>query len=172
MMYLRLLILIAVLGRHQAALQLLTPFSIIVASSAVITLVLYRQRKHAAHSQHIPPSRHPLELPTALVFAVQFVFFAALTEQVINHFGTQGLHFLAFMVGLTDIDPFILSLLAGTFHAEPNQVMAAIMIASGSNNLIKAVYVVGLARNRSILPAASWLTVSFIFSLGYVCFML
>ena len=171
MMYLRLLVLIAALGHYQAALQLLTPFSIIVASSAAVTLVLYRQRKHAAHDRHIQASKHPLELPTALFFAAQFVFFAALTERVIQQFGAQGLHFLAFVVGLTDIDPFILSLLAGTFHTEPSLVMSAIMIASGSNNLLKAIYIAGLARNRSILPAFGWLIVSFLFSLGYVYFL-
>ncbi len=93
--------------------------------------------------------------------------FAGATNLVVTHFGTNGLHVLAFAVGFTDIDPFILSVLAGKFHVSESAVVAAVLIASGSNNLLKSVYALALSRNRALLPAALWLALSFIVSLGY-----
>jgi hypothetical protein len=70
-------------------------------------------------------------------------------------------------VGFTDIDPFILSLLGGKFTVSDSAIVSAIILASGSNNLLKAAYAVSLARNRSVLFAAAWLTFLFVISIVY-----
>jgi uncharacterized membrane protein (DUF4010 family) len=82
------------------------------------------------------------------------------------------LRLLSFIVGLTDIDPFILSLLAGKFQAPEAAITAAVLIASGSNNLLKAAYAVVLGRNRSVIPAALWLVVLFGASVVYAYWLL
>ncbi|MEJ2644787.1 MAG: DUF4010 domain-containing protein, partial [Gammaproteobacteria bacterium] len=113
------------------------------------------------------PLRHPLEVTTAAVFALLFVAFAAITHVVIARFGTGGLHVLSVCVGFTDIDPFVLSLLAGKFQVGVAQISAAVIVASGSNNLLKAGYALALGRNRSVVPAVVWLVGLFLASLAY-----
>ena len=44
----------------------------------------------------------------------------------------------------------------------------AVLIATGSNNLLKAAYTVGLSRNRALRPVAVWLAFTFVLTIGYV----
>jgi uncharacterized membrane protein (DUF4010 family) len=159
MMYLRLWALVAILGHVHTAIQLTLPFATFILLSTGYALWLHRARP--GHNGTIEEAGagagHPLELPTAFIFAFLFVFFAFVTQYVLGRFGANGLHFLSFIVGFTDIDPFILSLLAGKFQVGEDALVGAVLIASGSNNLLKAAYAIGLSRNRSVLPAALWL---------------
>jgi uncharacterized membrane protein (DUF4010 family) len=170
MMYLRLLILVFFLGHVTEAKLLLPPFLLFITLS--LLAVWYASRipqvtKVEVKADELPLS-HPLEFKTALVFAGLFVAFTALTSIIITRYGSDGLHVLSFVVGLTDIDPFILSLLGGSFKITETQLVAAIIIASGSNNLIKAGYTLMFGRNRFSLVAAVWLLLLFIASLAYV----
>jgi hypothetical protein len=45
--------------------------------------------------------------------------------------------------------------------------MVAVIIASGSNNLLKAGYAMALGRNKAVVPAAAWLAATFLISIGY-----
>ena len=170
MMYLRLLVLIFVLGGMVDFMRLLGPFAVFAIVSIIAALALqYRwQGKAEAGGRESVPVKHPLEFGAAFVFAMLFVAFTAITHYVVGDFGTSGLHVLAFAVGMTDIDPFILSLLAGKFHVSAAAIVGAIVIASGSNNLLKAGYAVALGRNRAVYPAAIWLVLLFFASLAYV----
>jgi len=68
------------------------------------------------------------------------------SKGVLHEFGNPGLQVLSFIVGFTDIDPFVLSLLKGNYQgASLEQLAAAIVIASGSNNFLKALYAVLIA---------------------------
>lgn len=167
MMYLRLWVIVYALGHHQAAIELAAPFAALVVISLVISLLLHR-RSATTDTQEPDAIRHPLEFSTAILFAFLFVFFAALTQWVTQTFGTEGLNLLSLVVGFSDIDPFILSILAGKFSVSDSAIVGAILIASGSNNLLKAIYALTLSRSRSVLPAAIWLIASFLLSLGYV----
>ncbi|WP_407276655.1 MgtC/SapB family protein [Halothiobacillus sp. DCM-1] len=170
MMYLRLLALIATLGHTQSALHLLLPFGLLIVASAMIAgwLLWHNPASPTSNSQATEAPPHPLEFSTALLFAFLFVLFATLTHFVVQSYGSQGLHLLAFMVGFSDIDPFILSLLDGKLQLSEHALESAILIASGSNNLLKAAYALLLSRNRGMMLAAGWLTLSFGLSLGYV----
>lgn len=172
MMYLRLLALIFVLGGMVDFMHLLGPFAVFAIVSIIAALVLRRRHgKAEAGSGENVPVKHPLEFGAAFVFAMLFVAFTAITHYVVGDFGTSGLHVLAFAVGMTDIDPFILSLLAGKFHVSASAIIGAIVIASGSNNLLKAGYAVALGRNRAVYPAAIWLVLLFLASLAYAWWM-
>jgi len=168
MMYLRLLLLVFILGHISEAQRLLIPF-FVVFSISLIAVWLASRIPHAVDFKAGKTQlTNPLEFKTALIFAGLFVLFAALTSIVLEKFGSQGLHVMSFFVGLTDIDPFILSLLGGSFHISETQLINAIIISSGSNNLMKAIYTVVLGRNRYTFVAATWLVLLFVLSILYV----
>ncbi|MDE2319208.1 MAG: DUF4010 domain-containing protein [Rhodospirillales bacterium] len=170
MMYARLLVLITLLGHVDAALALALPFGgLFVASLAAGGALAWRARSARAQS-HTATSANPLDLPVAFLFAGLFVLFAGVTQFVTTRFGAAGLHVLSFAVGFSDIDPFILSLLDGKFAVSANAVTGAVLIASASNNILKAAYALVFSRSRAMLPAAIWLgltaAVSFVIALG------
>lgn len=80
---------------------------------------------------------NPLELGVALLFAVIFMATTLITQFFVNEYGSSGLNILACIVGFTDIDPFILSLINGQFVVDQNMIISAILFAVGSNNLFK-----------------------------------
>jgi uncharacterized membrane protein (DUF4010 family) len=166
MMYIRLLAIIFMFDRS-VALQLLMPFVVIILLSIAAITALLTVRNHAPELHDVSEVKHPLELSTAILFALLFMLFAFLTQYVTSHYGSHGLKSLAIIVGFTDIDPFILSLLSGKFTVPDTALVSAIILASGSNNLLKAAYAVALARNRSVLFAAVWLTFLFVISILY-----
>jgi uncharacterized membrane protein (DUF4010 family) len=166
MMYIRLLAIIFMFDRS-VALQLLTPFIIIIFISLLIVTALITVRNNEPDLHDITEVKHPLELSTAILFALLFMLFAFVTSYVTTQYGGHGLKSLAIVVGLTDIDPFILSLLSGKFNVPDSAIVSAIILASGSNNLLKAAYSVVLARNRSVLFAAGWLIFLFFISIVY-----
>lgn len=170
MMYARLLVVIVVLGHADAALALAIPFGGLFAASLGVAALLARRGKAGADGAHEALSANPLDLPVAFLFAFLFVVFAAATNFVTAHFGAGGLHVLSFVVGFSDIDPFIFSLLAGKFQVSANAIVSAVLIASASNNLLKAIYAMVLSRSRAMLPAAAWLLVCMGFSLVYALF--
>lgn len=166
MMYIRLLAIIFLFD-WEAGEKLLLPFIAIIVLSVSVIAVLLVFKNHMPTLRDTVVVKHPLELSTAVLFAFLFVGFTFATQYVTSHFGSHGLNFLAIAVGLTDIDPFILALLSGKFIVSDSAIVAAVVLASGSNNLLKAAYAVILARNRSILLGAVWLLFLFIASLMY-----
>jgi uncharacterized membrane protein (DUF4010 family) len=168
MMYLRLLLLLFFLGYVTAATHLLKPFLVLLAVSLAVAWFAGRLPVSSQVKAEHLSLNHPLEFKTALVFSILFVVFAAATSVVISRFGGEGLQVLSFIVGVTDIDPFILSLLGGTFDISESQIITAIVTATGSNNLVKAVYAAILGRDRFSLAAAAWLVVLFLISMAYI----
>jgi uncharacterized membrane protein (DUF4010 family) len=166
MMYLRLLVIIFLFD-SAAGLQLLAPFLTVVFASLAVIFSLLHINNIQASLDTAPTTKNPLELSTAIIFALLFVLFALVTNYVTGHFGSHGLSFLAVIVGFTDVDPFILSLLSGKFVVSNNAIVSAVILASGSNNLLKAAYALALARNSSVLFAVGWLGFLFIISMVY-----
>jgi uncharacterized membrane protein (DUF4010 family) len=120
-------------------------------------MALFMVKNHETQLHDNSIVRHPLELSTAVLFAVSFMLFAFLTNYVTTQYGGHGLKSLAIVVGFTDIDPFILSLLSGKFTVSNSAIVSAVILASGSNNVLKAIYAV----------AAGWLIFLFLVSLLY-----
>lgn len=84
-----------------------------------------------------------------------------ITKFVTKHYGASGLEILSFIVGFTDIDPFTLSVLTGKFAITNIQILSAIMIAAGSNNLLKALYALWFGGAKFTYRSFFW-----IFALG------
>jgi len=90
------------------------------------------------------PSANPLQLTTALIFAVVFLAVSLATAWVQSVFGQTGIFTLAALVGASDIDPFVLSLAQGGAPGMSlSAVAAAVLIAASANNIAKAAYAIG-----------------------------
>ena len=83
--------------------------------------------------------QNPFELRPAMVFAILFVALSIITKLAKQYIGSQGLLSLSAIVGLSDVDPFILSLIQGTQIDIP-LITSAIIIAAMSNTIIKGIY--------------------------------
>ena len=105
---------------------------------------------------------NPLELSAALLFAFLFVAISLASTWVSTEFGKTGIYWLASVVGITDIDPFVLSLAQGGAGGLGLPTMeAAILIAASSNNILKAVYAaIFLGFRESLAATASLVLLS------------
>lgn len=166
MMYLRILFL-AYIFNTAVAMQLSIPFLIMFA----ITLVLARiadGKKNEPESQAISEgsltsNKNPLEFRTAAIFGVLFVVFAIVTDFVSKSYGSSGITGLAYIVGVTDIDPFLLNLLQQKTEIMQITIILAIINATNSNNLLKMIYAISLGSKsirKSVIINFSLLIVS------------
>jgi len=169
MMYVRLGALAAVLAPDSIG-RLALPFGVAATSSVLAALLLYRARRDGTDVPPSAPSGHPLEFQMALLFAALFVVFATASQYVSTQYHEAGLQAMAFAVGFTEIDPFVLSVLSEHSSISLHAAVDAVVIATASNNLLKAGLVVGMARNRSVLPACAWLVSLALLSFVYVIF--
>lgn len=167
MMYVRLWALAAVLAPASVP-QLSPPFVVAALASILAAAMLIRLRPATPQPAETQTDPHPLEFQVALLFAVLFVVFATATGYVAGHYSGSGLRVLAFAVGFTEIDPFVLSVLSGHFAISLHAAVDAVVIAAASNNLLKAGLALGLARDRSVLPACGWLALLAVASFLYV----
>ncbi|BAO44692.1 MgtC/SapB family protein [Thiolapillus brandeum] len=166
-MYLRLLALIAIMN---ASLTPHTLIPLLLFSTIAISGAILIDRTAPESTQTLPDlgRSNPLELGIALLFAILLVVMMIITQQVISHFGQTGLNLLSFGVGFTDIDPFVLSILSGHYQTTSlQQLSAAIIIAAGSNNLLKAFYAVTLGGLKTSGRIAFYLLTLGLGTIGY-----
>ncbi len=170
-MYLRLLVLIAILNPDFLR-PALPPF-LLLGLGTIGYCVLHVRKKETANPAKAETVGHnPLELGTAFLFAAIFVAMLFLSQAALHYFGNTGLQVLSFIVGFTDIDPFVLSLLEGHFPtASLNQLAIAIVIAAGSNNFLKALYAVLVSNWRQARHAVLGLLVLGALNLLYAAWM-
>ncbi|NOX14961.1 MAG: DUF4010 domain-containing protein [Epsilonproteobacteria bacterium] len=139
-MYLRLLG-IAYAFNLTIANKLAIPFVLLALITTLISMFFYHRAKRDLNSNlNEEEDQNPLELGTAFLFAFLFIFMASLTHFVLSRYGDLGLNILSFIVGFTDIDPFVLSILSSKFSVTASGATTAILIAAGSNNILKAFY--------------------------------
>lgn len=147
MMYLRILFL-AFLFNRPVAYQLAIPFVVLFGLCYVLSRIAARKNKpkddEKKEQEAEAANKNPLEFRTAAIFGLLFVIFAVITEFVLKEYGSTGVTGLAFIVGVTDIDPFLLNLLQHKTGIEITVVILAILNATNSNNLIKMIYAISL----------------------------
>ncbi len=157
-MYLRLLLLVALLNPVFLP-TVAMPLMVLFAASLGVALYLLRRGGPGLTAEAAVEDSNPLELRTAFLFALLFVGMLLLTRFVSGHYGAGGLQVLSFLVGFTDVDPFVLSLLKGEFPALGlPQLTGALLIAAGSNDLLKGIYAVTFGRLRDNREVLAWLT--------------
>jgi len=144
MMFIRIFIIILIFNVSLAK-YLIIPFSALTLLTFATAGVIYKMcTKGNATEVTENRSKNPLEFSTALLFAFLFVVFTLLTKYVLKEFGTRGLDVLALVVGVTDIDPFLVSLFSGTYKVTLPAIADATLIAISSNNLMKLGYIIFL----------------------------
>ena len=156
-MFLRLLIIIAVFSRPLAAGLAPALLGLSAAGLAMAGAWYWITRAGAGGSGSVGASSNPLELGAAFVFAVLFVLISLLSSWARSQYGATGIYLLAAIVGVSDIDPFVLSLADHATGDMPAGVgVIAILIAASSNNVLKAGYTVAFAGGRGgLAPAAA-----------------
>ncbi len=148
MMYLRILFL-AFLFNPKIATTLSIPFLLLFVVCKILSKIPNKNEKQISPSTEenktIAVNKNPLELKTAAVFGLLFVFFAILTEYVMKAYGNAGVSTMAYVVGITDIDPFLLNLLQHTGGITESTVILAIINATNSNNILKMIYAITIS---------------------------
>jgi uncharacterized membrane protein (DUF4010 family) len=154
LMYVRLLIVVAIFNM-QIARELLTALLLLGLFGVALAALRLRAARHNATPVAVaaPPPSNPLELSAALIFAALFVITSIVSAWVIASFGDVGVYWLASIVGVSDIDPFVLSIAQGSASGmTPHTAAIAILIAASSNNLLKAIYSVSFGGWRCSIP--------------------
>lgn len=141
MMYLRIAILMTIFNNELFV--LLIPWfllMIVVSTLAALAVLYFRSDTQAIKPPLVGESVNPLEFRVAIIFTLLFVVMSFLTYFTVKRFGANGLQALAYIVGVTDIDPFLINLFQGKFGVGVNMTAIATMQAIFSNNLLKLVY--------------------------------
>jgi uncharacterized membrane protein (DUF4010 family) len=158
-MYLRLLVIIAVFNRALAF--AVAPALLGLSALGLLTAAgwywLGRSRQQAQSEAAAPAN--PLELGAAAAFAALFVATSVASSWAVQQFGTAGIYALAVIVGVSDIDPFVLSLAQhGAGEVSSHAGAVAILLAASSNNVLKVGYVVAWSGGRRLIgPIAALL---------------
>jgi uncharacterized membrane protein (DUF4010 family) len=72
----------------------------------------------------------------------------------VNHLGNTGIYGLAAIVGLMDVDPFILGMTQSAGGLTPESLAASgILIAASSNNVAKGIYAYAFADRKTGLQS-------------------
>ena len=149
-MYVRLVVLLALFSRQLLSLLAL-PF-LALAGLAIAGGWLWSRRPDADPSplkRKFDPG-NPLELMTAISFALLFLAMLVATQLAVTHLGKAGVNTLAAIMGVSDVDPFILGMTQAAGSITPVRLAAgAILIAASSNNLVKGIYAFSLADRKT-----------------------
>lgn len=149
-MYLRLIALLALFNRQLMSL-LVVPF-LALSGLAIIVGWIWSRRPDARVDEvkrEFEPN-NPLELPAAFLFALLFLAMLVATQLAVRYLGTAGVKILAAIMGVTDVDPFIMGMTQAAGSLTPLKVAgAAVLIAAASNNLMKGIYAYSLADRKT-----------------------
>ncbi|CAG4915508.1 unnamed protein product [Acidocella sp. C78] len=165
-MYPRLLAVILLFNPDMAL--ALAPWMLAVgAFGGLLALGWYRLRDRKAAVPPIVNVSNPLGLGTAATFGVLFVIVSILASVTMRIYGSSGLYTLAGIVGVTDINPFIVSLATHGAGAAPDPVeMASVLIATGSNHVFHAIYASVYSRGKTGAPLVIFMALMAAASLG------
>ena len=149
-LYLRLAILLALFNR-QLLLLLWAPFLVLAALAAGGGWLWTRRNDNGAQTiERESEPKNPLELTTALLFALLFLVMLVATQLAVTYLGQAGVNTLAVIMGVTDVDPFIMGLTQAAGALTPVNVAAgAILIAAASNNVVKGIYARSMADRKT-----------------------
>ncbi|HEU5457931.1 MAG TPA: MgtC/SapB family protein [Terracidiphilus sp.] len=149
-MYLRLILLLALFNRA-LMMRLAAPFAALTLMAVLMGWLWTRRAAPSAQAvQRAYEPKNPLDLMTAFFFAALFLVMLVATHLAVTYLGSAGLNSLAAVMGVSDVDPFIMGLTQSAGSLTPLNVAAvAILIATASNNLVKGIYAYSLAERKA-----------------------
>jgi uncharacterized membrane protein (DUF4010 family) len=153
-MYLRLAILLGLF--NPSLMTRLTPSFLGLAFAALAVGWIWSRRPDASSEaikrEFEPPN--PLELRVAFLFAALFVAILIATHYTVVYLGRAGVYTLAAIMGVSDVDPFIMGMTQATPTLTPLAVgSASILIAATSNNVVKSIYAYVMADRKTGIPS-------------------
>jgi uncharacterized membrane protein (DUF4010 family) len=158
MMYLRLTILLALFNQELMN-RLALPF-VGLAGLAIGVGWLWSRRGDAdavKATREFEP-KNPLEISAALLFALLFVAMLVATHMAIQYLGETGVYILAAVMGITDVDPFIMSMTQSASTLTLLQVASSgIVVAASSNNVVKGIYAFALSPHQTGMQSLCFL---------------
>ena len=167
MMYLRLIVLVSLFSRSVLAL-VGVPFAALAAFAVIAGWIW--SRLPDGFSGEVKREYHPgnpLELRAAFLFALLFLFMLVATRLASVYLGKGGVYALGAIMGLADVDPFIMGMIQSASVATPLSVAASgILIAAASNNLAKGIYAYAISDRRTGIQSLSLLVVLSILGLA------
>jgi len=150
MMYLRLVALLALFNARLGA--VLAPSFLVLGVGAIGLGWLWSHRPDPDASQikrEFQPG-NPLELMAAFFFAFLFLAMLVATQLAATYLGHAGIRILAAVMGLADVDPFVMGMTQAAGTLTPLNVAAGgVLIAAASNNLAKGIYAFSLADRKT-----------------------
>jgi uncharacterized membrane protein (DUF4010 family) len=157
-MYIRLAALLTLFNRQLG--RTLAPACLILAALAIASGWLWSRRPDEQDTKikrEFEPG-NPLELKAAFLFAFFFLAMLVTTQLAVTYLGKAGVNILAAIMGVTDVDPFIMGMTQAAGTLTPLKVAAtAVLIAAASNNLIKGIYSYSLADRKTGIQSLSLL---------------
>jgi uncharacterized membrane protein (DUF4010 family) len=150
-MYVRVVILLALFSRQ---LMLLLYIPLLSVAALAIGGGWLWSRIADANTQDVQREsepKNPLDLVTAIAFAALFLVMLVATQLAVIYLKKTGIDVLAAIMGIADVDPFIMGLtqVAGTPETSFNLAAVAVAIAAASNNAAKGVYAFSLADRKT-----------------------
>ena len=154
-MYLRLAILLALF--NQDLMKQLGPSFLCLSCIAILFGYAWSRGDDQAKVPlaDVAEVKNPLEFSTAFLFGSLFVAMLVATQYAVEYFGDRGLYTLAGIMGLADIDPFVMSLTqSGPTVGSLGIAANAILIAAASNNFMKGIYAYFLSSEKSRIQSS------------------
>jgi uncharacterized membrane protein (DUF4010 family) len=153
-MYLRLVILLALFNRQLMLLVYIPFLSVAVLAVGGGWLWTLLADKNTQDVQRKFEPKNPLDLVTAIVFAGLFLVMLIATQLAVTYMGRAGVNSLAAIMGVSDVDPFIMGLTQAAGTLTPfKEAAAAVCIAASSNNIVKGIYAYSLADRKTGVQA-------------------
>lgn len=156
MMYLKFMILLGIfnmelLGKYWHI------FMIMFAICAIISVIFFyyykkKEKKLDKITEEEYSEDNPLEFKVALIFASLFIAFTLVTHYTLEYFGDSGLKTLSLMVGITDINPFLINLFQSNYDVQETILMQAAFQAIISNNVVKMLYCIFFSKKSILKP--------------------
>ena len=121
------------------ALPTLIPILAFGLITGIVMYVIQRQSLQSKKEITIPDIKNPVELKTALGFAIIYTIILILSAWVNHHAGNNGIYVTAFLFGLSDVDAIMLSNLRlfGIGTLSTNVLVTSTVIALFANSIFK-----------------------------------
>jgi uncharacterized membrane protein (DUF4010 family) len=167
MMYIRLTVLLGIFNRN--LMLLLWPSFAVLAVLAIAAGWLWSRLPDSKIGPIRPEyqARNPLEFRAAFLFGVLFLGMVIITHYALVYLGKTGLYSLAAVMGVVDVDPFILGMTQSNGGSTPvAEAAVAILIAAASNNLVKGIYAYVISDRKTGVQSLALLAALAVLGLG------